>query len=255
MTAPVQVHRCQRGTRCEAAENIDVGGQPATVGAACDRLLCAACEQATRSALNQAPVLWAELRNRAIDRGSAGTSMATRVVRSRSGSFGLNATPLHLADGLHWHVTTWADQVILTADRPAVDRTSQPEGAQVDDACLLLARYLSVWVAHEPVEFQVTRGNADPDDPKARPTDTTVTVEQAGWEACAWLIDWRAAAERLLHIPLLVHYPPEPCPACNTPRALKRVDGDDKVSCTVCRKAWTLQMYETFVHAWVGGAA
>lgn len=249
-----QPHRCERGARCEAPEKLELAGQTYTVGSACDRALCTACEQATAGALTAAPALYAQLRAAARYRTGA-TAYATRVIRSRSGSFGLNATPLHLTENLHWHVTGWADQVILTADRPTVDRTAQPEPDQVADACALLARYLSVWIAHGPADFQVTRDQADPDDPKAQPTADTVTFTQAGWEACAWLIAWRDSAERLLRLPVLIHHPPEPCPQCDTAGALRRRDGEDRVWCSSCGKAWTLDKYEIFVHAWVGGAA
>ena len=245
--------RCRRASACVAAERVDTPGGLITVGAPADRPLCTGCEKATADALRAAPGLYVKLRNLTIDRGAT-SSMAQRVTSSRPGSFGLNATPLHLSEGLHWHVTTWADEVIATAERPAPDRASQTEGQQTDDALLLLGCYLSTWITHGPVEIQVTRSNADPDDPKAQPTDDTVTVAQEGWEACGWLIDWQHIAERVLKLPLLIHYPPEPCPACNEPNVLKRKDGDDKVSCTLCGKAWTLAMYETFVHAWIGAA-
>jgi hypothetical protein len=242
--------RCCRAHQCEAAENVDHHGQAVTVGALSDRPLCRACEQVTADALTAAPALYARLRQAALDRGN--TPPGQRVTRSRGGSFGLNLGPLDLAEQLHWHTTAWADQVLWTAGRPGTDRTSQPEHGQVTDACAILGRYLSVWIAHDPAEFQVTRTDADPDNPKATPTDHTVTASEAGWQACAWLVAWRHAAERTLRLPLLIHYPPEPCPACDTPRALKRKDGDDKVTCMVCGKSWTLDMYETFVHAWIG---
>jgi hypothetical protein len=238
-----------RGSACTAAELEN----DHTVGATSDRALCRACEQETAGALADAPQLYVQLRNLTLDRFGAGP-MGDRVTRSRSGSFGLNASPLHLTEALHWQMTGWADEVITTAERPAVDRASQPEGSQVDDACLLLSRYLSVWISLGETDFQVTRGNADPDDPKAEPTTDTVTMSMAGWQGCDWLINWRTSAERLLKLPLLVHYPPEPCPACDTRNALRRKDGEDKVWCSVCRKAWTLEMYETFVHAWLGAA-
>jgi hypothetical protein len=246
--------RCLRGPDCETPDTLEQDGSRVTVGAPSDRPLCRACETATREALRAAPGLWVGLRNQAIDRLGGSNAPGTRVRRSRPGSFGLNAGPLHLADSLLWQVTAWADEVIHTAGRPTVDRASQPEGGQVQDACLLLDRYLSVWTVHGPVEFALTRRGSDPDDPKAQPTDGEVTVVQAGWEACAWLVGWRGSAERSLKTPPLIHYPPEPCPACNQPGVLKRRDGDDKVSCTACGKAWTLRMYETFVHAWMKGA-
>jgi hypothetical protein len=238
-------HRCERGARCYAAEG--------DAGAPCDRPLCNVCVDAVAETLNEAPYLYDDLRARARDRGNQ--AQGQRVTSSRPGSFGLNLGPLDATERLHWHVTAWADEVISTAERPTVDRAAQPERDQVVDACILLNRYLSVWVAHHPVEFQLTRATADPDDPKLQPTNDTVTATQTGWEACGWLIDWRLSAERMLRTALLVHYPPEPCPACNQTGGLKRKDGDDKVSCAFCRKSWTLRMYETFVHAWVGGAA
>ena len=244
MTEP---RRCLRGPACRDPETVN----GTTVGALADRPLCAACEARTATALAVAPALYFRLRARARTRG--GMAQGERVASSRPGSFGLNLGPLHATEELHWHLTAWADEVAATAGLPAVDRTSQPEGSQVDDAARFLRRYLSAWVAHAPVEFQLTRGNADPDDPKAQPSGETVCAVQAGWEACGWLIDWRSRAERMLHIPVLVHYPPEPCPSCDTERALRREDGSGKVECTVCGKAWTLEMYETFVHAWVGG--
>lgn len=243
------VSRCLRGPDCADPDYVDEH----TVGSPSDRALCRACERETAAALAAAPGLYVDLRNKTLDRAGSAT-LGDKVTRSRSGSFGLNASPLHLTEGLHWHVTAWADQVIATAGRPAPDRVGQSEGQQVDDALLLLDRYLSVWVVHGPVEFQVTRGDADPNDPKTQPTADTVTVSQAGWQACGWLINWRASAERLLKMPLLVHYPPEPCPACDTRHALRRRDGEDRVWCSVCRKEWTLAMYETFVHAWIGAA-
>lgn len=251
MTEPEQMHRCERGARCEAVETVEINGQTADVGAPCDRPLCGLCENHVHAALHAAPRLYGRLREAALERST--TAQGQRVTSSRPGSFGLNGGPLFLAENLHWQVTAWADEVIATAGRPTVDRASQPERDQVADACALLARYLTVWAVHAPAEFQVTRDNADPDDPKALPTEDTVAVVQSGWEACAWLIDWRASAERLLHIPLLVHYPPEPCPQCDQPGTLRREDGDGKVRCVACRKAWTLEMYETFVHAWLGG--
>lgn len=244
MNDTTELHRCERGARCHAA---DTDGS-----APCDRPLCGLCEQATAQALAAAPRLYNDLRTKALERGNQ--AQGQRVTSSRPGSFGLNLGPLDAAERLHWHVTAWADEVISTAGRPTVDRAAQPERDQVIDACLLLARYLSVWIAHQPAEFQLTRATADPDDPKLEPTDDTVTAVQAGWEACAWLIEWQASAERLLRTAPLTHYPPEPCPACNQTGGLKRKDGDDKVSCTWCRKSWTLRMYETFVHAWVGNA-
>jgi hypothetical protein len=244
---PATQHRCERGRRCHAAE---LDPQDNVVGAPCDRLLCRTCETAVTNALNDAPHLYDDLREQARDRGNQ--AQGQRVSSSRPGSFGLNLGPLDATERLHWHLTTWADEVISTANRPTVDRIAQPERDQVADACILLTRYLSVWVAHQPAEFQLTRNTADPEDPKIQPSDDTVTATQAGWEACDWLIEWQASAERMLKIPLLVHYPPEPCPACNQPGVLKRKDGDDKVSCIACKKSWTLAMYETFVHAWVG---
>lgn len=216
------------------------------------RHLCDDCENAAVDALAAAPNLYNELRAAALVRG--GTTQGEVVHTSRPGSFGLNGRPLFLSEQLHWVVCAWADEVINTARRPAVDRASQPEPAQVVDACLLLRTYMPVFLAHVMVEFSITRSDADPEDPKAQPTEHEVTLHQTGWEAAAWLIDWRYASEKALKKPPLFHYPPEPCPACDVPRSLKRRDGDDKVTCTNCGKAWTLDMYQTFVHAWIGAA-
>lgn len=243
------VQRCQRGIRCTAREEDPTG---AWVGAPATRELCDTCEGAVVDALDTAPELYVALRNAALVRG--GAAHGETVKTSRPGSFGLNGHPLWLTDTVHWTLTAWADEVISTARRPTVDRSSQPEGGQVADACRLLRTYLPVWLAHAPVELAVTRGDADPDDPKADPTTDTVTVVQAGWEACSWLIDWQRAAERALGRRRLVHYPPEPCPSCNVPNVLRRRDGSDKVECTSCHRSWTLAMYETFVHAWIGAA-
>lgn len=243
--------RCARGTRC-------AGRQPSTDGqrwipAHTDRPLCDWCENATIDALADAPALYVDLRNAALHRGG-NTALTERVTTSPGRSFGLNAQPLWLSEQLHWVLCAWADAVIDTAGRPSPDRTGQSEGQQLDDACMLLRTYFPVWLAHQLVEFQVTRENRDPDDPKAEPTDDTVTVVQAGWEACAWLLNWHEHAETVLKKRPLTHHIPEPCPACNVPRVLKRRDGADKVECTNCGKKWTLAMYETFVHAWIGAA-
>lgn len=243
--------RCARGDRCEAAERLKRYDQRSQlVGAPTDQALCPACRRATPAALAAAPQLYVDLRNAAMVRTSSTTS--EYVSRSPGSPLGINGSPFAHAQQLHWWITAWADQVIWTAGRPSPDRAGQSEGQQVDDACVLLTRYLSAWLAHRPVEFQITRGDADPDDPKADPRDATVVTELAGWEGCAWLLDWRATAERILGRPPLIHHPPEPCPACNVAGVLRRRDGDDKVSCSNCRKEWTLDMYEVFVHAWVG---
>lgn len=244
--------RCQRGRRCEAAEHANPGDTDSPmVGAPTDRPLCLACERALPGALRQAPLLWVELRNATLLRGSTANT-GTKVDRTAGSPLGLNGPPLYLAEQLHWWITAWADVVIYTAGRPAPDRAGQAEGQQIDDACALLTRYLQAWISHRPVEFQTHRSNADPDDPKAQPTGDVVVTELAGWEGCAWLLDWRRTVETALGKKPLVHHPPEPCPACNVQGGLRRRDGDDKVSCSICRKEWTLKMYETFVHAWIG---
>lgn len=245
------VQRCIRDSSCAGRAPTDDG--TAWLAAETDRPLCDWCQDALVDALDATPELWFRLRNKALDRQGS-VIQSEHVKRSRAHSFGLNEHPLFLADNLHWIVTAWADEVINTAGRPNVDRAHQPEGGQVQDACILLRTYLPVWLAHGPVEFAITRDNRDPDDPKAQPTTDEITVEQTGVEACVWLLDWHRAATKAIGHDNLTHYPPEPCPACNVPRVLRRRDGADKVECTNCGKKWTLVMYETFVRAWIGAA-
>lgn len=224
--------RCRRADRCADPEKV----ADELVGAATDGgPLCSADRARVNAALVEAPELYVRLRLGITT--SAGTGSSERVTRSKGQPLPLNAGALDLTEQLHWLSTTWADEVITAAARPTVDRASQPEAQQVDDACLLLRTYLPLWIRHQPVELNVTR---------------TQTIEQAGWTAAGLLLDWKTKARRALGLSTLVHRPPEPCPACNVEGVLERRDGAGKVSCTNCGKAWTLEMYETFVHAWVG---
>jgi hypothetical protein len=232
-SAPAE-QRCRRGSSCLAEEEVD--GE--IRGARTDTLLCRRCTEAVGSALRDAPKLYVQLRQRIRVQGTA--AGGEQVTRSKGQPLPLNASALDLTDQVHWLAATWADVVITAAGRPRPDRTSQPEAQQIDDACYLLDTYLDVWLDHPAVVLQVT-------------TDTQ--QEQAGWEAAGLLLDWKRSARRNLGIATLVHRPPEPCPACNVPGVLERRDGDDKVRCTNCHKAWTLAMYETFVHAWMGAAS
>jgi hypothetical protein len=246
--------RCGRGDRCTAAEPLrpDQPDSP-MIGAPTARPICPACETAVRHALGDAPGIWGELAGAALERGSAPPGRKRgKLIGS---PLGFTLAPYHLAEQLHWWITAWADVVIYTASRPSPDRARQQPGAQVADACALLRAYLSVWVAHQPVEFQVARSNADPEDRRAEPSGETVVVALAGWQGCAWLLDWQHATENVLGKPPLIHYPPEPCPNCDQAGGLRRRDGTDKVKCVNCGKAWTMDRFEIFVHAWVGGAA
>lgn len=231
--------RCTRRNRCLAAE---LDEHDAVVGAVSARPLCDPCTQATASALRDAPELYVRLRL-ALRHPSQSTGGGEKVTKSKGSPLPLNASALDLTEQLHWLVTTWADEVIHTAGRPAPDRTSQPEAQQIADACALLITYLQVWVVHQPTELATHRIGRQ-----------WITIEQAGWQAAATLIDWKRAARRNLGLARLTHRPPEPCPRCNVPGVLERRDGDDKVRCTNCLKEWTLAMYQTFVHAWVGAA-
>lgn len=250
MTEP---QRCIRGERCEAAEPADPKDPKSTkVGAPADKPLCQTCEFELPDLLEEAPNTYRELLLASLVHGSGEPGPKRKITGS---PLGFTGAPYHLAEQLHWWVTAWADVVIYTAGRPAPDRERQPVVQQVDDACALLHTYLSAWLAHQPVEFWVTRGDADPEDPKQEPSDAAVFVEQSGVEACAWLLDWRQQTERVLGKRPLIHYPPEPCPACDQAGSLRRRDGTDKVRCVNCRKSWTMEHFEIFVHAWIGGAA
>lgn len=250
--APEPEGRCRRGDHCEAAARLKPGDKDSPmVGAPTDQPLCLACQRAIPDALAAVPQLYVDLSNATLLRSSS-TSANGPVTKSPGSPLGINGAPFALTQQLHWWITAWADVVVWTAGRPSPDRAGQSAGQQIDDACALLTRYQSAWLAHRPVEFQLTRSDADPDDPKADPRSDTVVREMAGWEGCAWLLDWRTRAERVLGRPRLIHHPPEPCPACNVAGVLRRRDGDDKVSCSNCRKEWTLDMYEVFVHAWIG---
>lgn len=249
--------RCGRGERCVAAEPLDPA-QPKSpmVGAPLTaRAICPACEREVDAVLRAAPRIHRELDAASLEPAPTTPQDGHRRGKLIGSPLGITLAPYDLAEQLHWWITAWADVVIYTAGRPAVDRARQPAADQITDACALLRRYLSVWISHQPVEFQVARADADPDNRRREPTDDTVTVELAGWEGCARLIDWRDATDRVLGELPTVHYPPEPCPRCDQTRALRRRDGDDKVWCVNCGGSWTMDRFETHAHSWIGGAA
>lgn len=238
-------HRCGRGPNCADPERDDQG-RP--IGAATDRDLCRACTDTLPDILNTAPATHAELTAAARRRGSAPPGRKKQKITGSP--LGFTLAPYHLAEQLHWWITAWADVIIYTAGRPTPDRARQPADQQIADACALLDTYLSAWIAHGPVDFWVRRTNADPDDHKTQPTGDMVTETLAGWQGCAWFLDWDQATQRVLGRIPLTHYPTEPCPFCRQQGGLRRRDGADKVRCTWCNHSWTLDTWDVFVHAW-----
>lgn len=224
--------RCLRGPHCADPHTTPTG----KAGAPTSRPLCDACTDQTRQALEETPTLYYQLR-KAARTPRLSQALTERVTTSATHPMLIDGAAIDLTDHAHWLLTHWADKVLRTASRPRPNRRHQPEDGQLYDACHILGRYLTAWTVHGPALI---------------PTDGGHRMTQSGWEACHALITWRAHARRHLKLEELIHRPPEPCPNCNTPRALERRDGADKVTCRICHKSWTLAMYETFVHAWLG---
>jgi hypothetical protein len=262
-TVPI---RCLRRDRCADAVELDVkvapGKKKPKLGAPADRPLCDRCERAVATALDEVPGLWLDLENALPHRDSTGGSQQPVGKTETPGSpLGVNPRALHLQETVHQLLTTWEDVVRDTAglspvlrsdedpwesrrpeqDRPRPKRRPHP-GRETVAAARLLRTYLTAWVVHTPVEYAVTRTLADPDDPRAQPTDETQWITQAGWQAAAALLDWKAQVRATLGVTKLVIRRDEPCMYCQV-KAVVEENGEDRIWCEACGQSWTREEY------------
>lgn len=220
-TGPLQQHRCDRGARCFGHELLELDGQRVKAGAVCDRPLCDVCERAVGQALEDAPGLYRDLRNASLVAVAAVRS--EMVSASRGTPLPLNARPLHLAEQLHWLLTTWEDEVRSIAGLSYPERAGKREGRQVQEAAVLLGSHLSAWIAAPVTVFATSRWTDD--------------VEQSGAAAAAALLDWRSEVRMLPGLDMkaakAIRRYEHRCPACGV-RAVTHRAGDDLMQCQSC---------------------
>ncbi|NUS58635.1 MAG: hypothetical protein HOV66_27860 [Streptomycetaceae bacterium] len=246
--------RCLRGDRCTAAVRLGTDKRHITVGAPADRALCPTCERAVADVLRQVPQLYVDLEqampNRVTVNGGGKTT-------ARTGSPLLtNGRALHLQETVHQLLTAWEDIVRDTAGLSMVLRRDQDPwersfrrpvaGRETQRAAELLGFYLTAWLVHAPVEYAITATTADPDDPRAEPTDEPQYVVQAGWQAASALLDWRGRGRSALGQTRAVVQRDEPCMWCEV-RAVTETAGDDVVRCENCQHTWTRDQYAALV--------
>lgn len=227
VTEPAEEHRCERGPRCAGRQPDEHGGWQASV---CGRDLCDHCETQIADALDQAAVLYVQLRAATLT-GHGTATIGEFVTRSKGSPLPLNARALHLGEELHWLLTTWEDVVRDVAGLSLPDRDGKREGRQVADAARLLAAWLPAWLSAPAQEFRLTRtfDNGDPGYHLA---------EQCGWQAAVHLLDWRNTVRNLpgldVKAPKAVRRYTQPCPGCGV-RAVTHRAGDDLMQCQNCR--------------------
>lgn len=260
------VLRCNRGDRCLDAVELNVktppGKKKAKVGAPAARPLCDHCERAVAQVLAEVPKLYLDLEN-ALPPGTVPLSGGSR--RKITGSpLGINGRAVHLQETVHQLLTTWEDAVRDTAGlstvlrqdedpwetlRPAVDRPRPKRRARASTetvaAAKLLGAYLTAWIVHLPVEYAITRSTADPDDPKAKPTDDPQYVTQAGWEAAAALIDWKHQVRATIGMTTPAVKRAEPCMYCEVKAVVEEAGhaGYDQIHCRSCNRSWPRHEY------------
>lgn len=248
--------RCSRGRACSAAELLSIDDdQRVKVGAPAARSLCDACERAVASVLADVPKLYSDLEQAMPHRASTSSSGA------RSGPLGspmlVNSRALHLQEVVHQILTVWEDVVRDAAGLSPVVRTDEDPwertkrrglaGRETQLAARLLAAHLTAWLVHPPIEYAVTRSNADPDDPRVAPElDTPVYVNEAGWKAAARLLSWRNRVRSTLGLTRATTLRDEPCMYCEV-RAVVETAGDDHIRCDACGRTWTREEYHARV--------
>lgn len=244
------VHRCERGARCQAAETtIEPDGSKIKRGAACDRPLCDTCERQVASTLDEVPRLYVDL-ELMIAPGIPGKTDRPMVSGSKGRPIPLNAHALHLQETVHHLLTRWEDIVRQTAGLTAVvrldwwDPSRRRNRAAVETAAAArtLGAHLTAWLVHGPVEYAVTAGTADPDDPKAQPSDIQIVVEQDGVTAAIALLDWKHSVRHAAGVTKLVTRRDEPCMYCEV-RAIVVDNGSDHVRCEACHRSWPRDEY------------
>lgn len=238
MTTP----RCRRGDRCAARTRCD---QKEWHAAPTDRPLCDTCERATAAVLADVPYLYLDLEN-ALPPGSVPPTAGGPGRGKITGSpLGINPGAAHLQEQARQLLTAWEDAIRTTAGYSTIDRRAARPGRETQRAAAFLARHLTAWVVHRPITIALTATTADPDDPKAQPTDQPITVTQAGWEAAAWLIDWRHRVRATIGVTTPARQRDEPCMYCEV-RAVVEVASDagyDQIRCEACQRTWPRDDY------------
>lgn len=243
------VHRCERGPRCHNATQTDPAAPKQ--GAICDRVLCDTCERHVARALHEVPRLYVDL-ELMIAPGLAGKTDRPIVTGSRGRPIPPNAHALHLQETVHDLLCQWEDTVRDTAgltpvtrrDEDPWERSKRRPRAAVETcaAARLLAAHLTAWLVHGPVEWAVTQSTADPDDPRAEPSDVPQLVEQDGVGAAEALLDWKQAVRHAAGVTRLVTRRDEPCMYCEV-RAIVVDNGADDVRCESCHRSWPREEY------------
>lgn len=243
--------RCLRGERCEAKVRCDQGELH---GAPADRPLCDTCERAVKTALDVVPRLFVDLEN-ALPPGSTRPSGGQRPKVTGS-PLGVAGRPLHLQESVHQLLTVWEDAVrdlaglspVVRRDEDPWERTKRRARASVETAAAakLLGAHLTAWLVHGPIEYAVTSSTADPDDPKAQPSDEPIYVTQCGWEAAVALLDWKGRARSTLGVTKAITVRDEPCMYCEA-RTIVEEAGDDAIRCATCNRSWPREEYHARV--------
>lgn len=237
MTNPQTVHRCERGARCFAAETITSpkDGSKEKRGTPCDRILCDACENKVRQALDAAPALYVRLRNATLVRTTA--VRTEMVTASKSSPLPLNSHALDLGEQLWWLLITWEDEVRRIARLTHRAPTGKREARQVQDAAETLAAHLTAWIAAPPTPFIVNSGHDWWWSRDGQKIATEAAIEQSGVEAASALLDWRSHARNLpgldTNAAKAIRKYEHRCPACGA-RAVTHHAGDDLMQCQAC---------------------
>ena len=221
-----QPRRCTRRDKCYTAER---DHNDHLIGGPSNRPLCDVCEQAVTYALEDAPHLYARVRNATLTR-PVGQRSADLVHISRGSPLPINGRAMDLGEQLHWLLTTWEDEVRSIAHLSYAEREGKREGRQVADAATLLAAHLTAWICAPLTEFRLTRTSDNG-------SFAYHLFEQSGVDATCALLTWRNTVRNLPGLdadaPKALRKYEQPCPNCGV-RAVTHRAGDDLMHCQSC---------------------
>lgn len=225
-------HRCRRGEYCTDYEMVDGKRQGRAINAT--QGLCDTCTRHCERAIAALPGDYVSL-NLALGRGSNGSGDLISMTREPPVPIRLHIEALQ--QDIVSEANAWAASVATVLNRRWVRHARV--GKQLDQACGLLVRFPSVFLALRD-ETHLMWDH-----------DVRQQVVRDGLDGALALLQLHHRAGQALGAVTLVHRLPVPCPACEC-LALEREDGTDVIDCTECARRFTVEEYEQLCVVLVG---